>query len=207
MAFDGKLSPTSADAAIYELFLQESTRQIFLDELGPQGSPAWKAFIANGNLSYAAQADHLLGREDSPFWDDVRTAQKEDKPAILARSLAAAISAGDSQLGGDHKAWQWGKLHRYEWKNTSGQTVRGPHASRRRPHHPQHGRVSPWGQDFNTTRAPAMRFIVDFGQPEPLMGADRHRPVRQPGQPELPQRYRAMAEGAVPELADAAAEL
>jgi acyl-homoserine lactone acylase PvdQ len=94
MAFDGKLSPTSADAAIYELFLQESAKQIFLDELGPESSPAWKAFIANGKLSYAAQADHLLGREDSPFWDDVRTAQKEDKPTILARSLAAAISAG-----------------------------------------------------------------------------------------------------------------
>jgi acyl-homoserine-lactone acylase len=112
MAFDGKLSPGSADAAIYELFLQESTRQTFLDELGPDTGPAWKAFIANGKLSYAAQADHLLGREDSPFWDDVRTPQKEDKPAILARSLAAAINAGDSQLGGDHKAWQWGKLHR-----------------------------------------------------------------------------------------------
>jgi len=27
-----------------------------------------------------------------------------------------------------------------------------------------------WGQDFNTTLAPAMRFIVDFGQAEPLMG-------------------------------------
>ena len=26
-----------------------------------------------------------------------------------------------------------------------------------------------WGQDFNTTLAPAMRFIVDFGQAEPLM--------------------------------------
>ena len=126
MTFDGKLSPTSADAAIYELFLQESAKQIFLDELGPESSPAWKAFIANGKLSYAAQADHLLGREDSPFWDDVRTAQKEDKPTILARSLAAAISAGDSQLGGDHKTWQWGKLHRYEWKNVTGQTVRGP---------------------------------------------------------------------------------
>ena len=169
MAFDGKLSPTSADAAIYELFLQESTRQIFLDELGPETSPAWKALIANGKLSYAAQADHLLGREDSPFWDDVRTPQKEDKPAILARSLAAAISAGDSQLGGDHKAWQWGKLHRYEWKNASGQTVRGPLPAGG-DHTTLNTAAFTWGQDFNTTLAPAMRLIVDFGQVEPLMG-------------------------------------
>ncbi|MGE8151335.1 penicillin acylase family protein [Pseudomonas vancouverensis] len=168
MAFDGKLSPTSADAAIYELFLQASMEQIFLDELGPKTSPAWQAFVANGQLSYAAQADHLLGREDSPFWDDVRTPQKEDKPAILARSLAAAISAGDSQLGGDHRAWQWGKLHRYEWKNSSGQVVRGPVAAGG-DQTTLNTAAFAWGQDFNTTRAPAVRFIVDFGQSEPLM--------------------------------------
>ncbi|MET3459189.1 penicillin acylase family protein [Pseudomonas kilonensis] len=171
MAFDGRLSPTSADAAIYELFLQESMKQIFLDELGPDSSPAWQALVANGQLSYSAQADHLLGREDSPFWDDVRTPQKEDKAVILARSLAATISAGDSQLGGDHKAWQWGQLHRNAWKNSNGQIVRGPL--------PAGGDATTlntaafaWGQDFTTTLAPAMRFIVDFGQPEPLMIQD-----------------------------------
>ncbi|RBL70284.1 penicillin acylase family protein [Pseudomonas sp. MWU13-2625] len=169
MAFDGKLSPTSADAAIYELFLQESMKQIFLDELGPESSPAWKAFIANGDLSYSAQADHLLGREDSPFWDDIRTPQKEDKAQILARSLAAAINAGDSQLGGDHKAWQWGKLHGYTWKNANGQTVRGPLAAGG-DHTTLNTAAFAWGKDFNTTRAPSMRFIVDFSQSEPLMG-------------------------------------
>ncbi|HGM5552618.1 TPA: penicillin acylase family protein [Pseudomonas putida] len=169
MAFDGKLSPTSADAAIYELFLQESMKQMFLDELGPESSAAWKAFVANGDLSYAAQADHLLGREDSPFWDDLRTPQKEDKAVILARSLAAAISAGDSQLGGDRKAWQWGKLHSYTWKNANGQTVRGPLAAGG-DHTTLNTAAFAWGQDFNTTRAPSMRFIVDFSQSEPLMG-------------------------------------
>lgn len=169
MAFDGKLSPTSADAAIYELFLQESMKQIFLDELGPESSPAWKAFVANGDLSYAAQADHLLGREDSPFWDDLRTPQKEDKAVILARSLAAAINAGDSQLGGDRKAWQWGKLHSYTWKNADGQTVRGPLAAGG-DHTTLNTAAFAWGQDFSTTRAPSMRFIVDFSQAEPLMG-------------------------------------
>ncbi|UST96628.1 penicillin acylase family protein [Pseudomonas siliginis] len=168
MAFDGKLSPTSADAAIYELFLQESMKQIFLDELGPESSPAWKAFLANGDLSYAAQADHLLGREDSPFWDDLRTPQKEDKAVILARSLAGAITAGDSQLGGDHRAWQWGKLHSYAWKNSNGQTVRGPLAAGG-DHTTLNNSAFAWGQDFVTTRAPSMRFIVDFGQSEPLM--------------------------------------
>ncbi|WP_434675280.1 penicillin acylase family protein [Pseudomonas sp. D3-10] len=167
MAFDGRLSPVSTDAAIYELFLQESMKQTFLDELGPESSPAWKALVANGQRSYSAQADHLLGREDSPFWDDVRTPQKEDKAVILARSLAAAITVGESQLGSDHTTWQWGKLHRYEWKNTSGQVVRGPLAAGG-DGTTLNAAAFAWGQDFNTALAPALRLIVDFSQPEPL---------------------------------------
>jgi acyl-homoserine-lactone acylase len=168
MAFDGKLSPTSTDAAIYQLFLQESMKQIFLDELGPQSSPAWKAFVANGTRSYSAQTDHLLGREDSPFWDDVRTPAKEDKPAILARSLAAAISAGESQMGGDRRAWQWGKLHRYEWKDARANTVRTATAAGG-DQSTLNAAAYAWGQDFNVTRVPGMRLIVDFAQAEPLL--------------------------------------
>ncbi|WP_397451713.1 penicillin acylase family protein [Pseudomonas sp. NA-150] len=170
MAFNGQLSATSADAAVYELFLQESAKQIFLDELGPESSPAWKALVENANFTYSAQADHLLGREDSPFWDDIRTPQKEDKPTILARSLAAAITAGDSQLGSDRKAWQWGKLHRYTWSAQNGaMTNRNPI-----PAGGDHSTLNMagynWGQNFDTSLTPDLRIIVDFGQPEPLMG-------------------------------------
>ncbi|HLA31376.1 MAG TPA: penicillin acylase family protein, partial [Pseudomonas sp.] len=84
MKFDGKLAASSADAALYSAFLHESARQIFLDELGPETSPAWKALVETANSSYSAQADHLLGRDDSPFWNDRRTPQQEDKAAILA---------------------------------------------------------------------------------------------------------------------------
>ncbi|SEM35793.1 acyl-homoserine-lactone acylase [Pseudomonas sp. ok272] len=183
MAFDGRLSPTSSDAAIYALFLQESMQQIFLDELGPESGPTWQAFVANGERSYSAQADHLLGREDSPFWDDARTAQKEDKPAILARSLAAAISAGERQMGTDRKTWQWGKLHHYAWKNTRDQVVRGA-MSAGGDHNTLNATAYAWGQDFNVTRAPAMRMIVDFGLAEPLLG---QLGTGQSGNPASPQ--------------------
>ncbi|CAI8753640.1 Acyl-homoserine lactone acylase QuiP [Pseudomonas donghuensis] len=172
MAFDGRLSSTSADAALYELFLQESAKLTFLDELGPESGLAWQAFVGNARLSYSAQADHLLGREDSPFWDDQKTAQKEDKPTILARSLAAAVSAGEAQLGNDHRAWQWGKLHQYRWPVPTfhglGDTVsRGPLASGG-----DHSTLNPapyaWGKDFNAQLAPSLRMVVDFGQVEPL---------------------------------------
>ncbi|MEJ5862116.1 penicillin acylase family protein [Pseudomonas farsensis] len=171
-AFDGRLSPVSADAALYELFLQEVTRQAFLDELGPESGAAWQAFVSNAQLSYSAQADHLLGREDSPFWDDRNTPQKEDKPAILARSLAAAIDTGTAQLGADRRAWQWGKLHQYRWPAASYQGLgdtqtRAPLAAG--------GDFSTlaltpyaWGNNFDTRLPNSARMVVDFGQAEPL---------------------------------------
>ncbi|MGF6594212.1 penicillin acylase family protein [Pseudomonas sp. 2835] len=172
MAFDGRLSTTSADAALYELFLQESAKLTFLDELGPESSPTWQAFVGNARLSYSAQADHLLGREDSPFWDDQKTAQKEDKPAILARSLAAAVNAGEAQLGTDHRAWQWGKLHQYRWPVPTfhglGDAVsRGPLATGG-DHSTLNLAPYAWGQNFNAQLPPSLRMVVDFGQIEPL---------------------------------------
>ncbi|MGC3893656.1 penicillin acylase family protein [Pseudomonas urmiensis] len=171
-AFDGRLSPVSADAALYELFLQEVARQTFLDELGPESSPAWQAFVSNAQLSYSAQADHLLGREDSPFWDDRSTSGKEDKPTILARSLASAVDAGTAQLGADRRAWQWGKLHQYRWPAANyhglGDAIsRAPIAAG--------GDFSTlamtpygWGRNFDTQLPASARMIVDFGQAEPL---------------------------------------
>ncbi len=171
-AFDGRLSPVSADAALYELFLQEVTRQTFLDDLGPESSPAWQAFVGNAQLSYSAQADHLLGREDSPFWDDRGSPQKEDKPAILARSLAAAIDTGTAQLGADRRAWQWGKLHQYRWPAPN---YRGLGDSLSRSPMAGGGDFSTlaltpyaWGSNFDTRLPASARMIVDFGQAEPL---------------------------------------
>ncbi|WP_397377682.1 penicillin acylase family protein [Pseudomonas sp.] len=188
MKFDGKLTASSADAALYSVFLHQSARETFLDELGPESSPAWQALVDTANNSYSAQADHLLGREDSPFWNDTRTAQKEDKPAILARSLAGAVTLLESKLGSERSAWQWGKLHTYNWISETTQLAPHMSASQRtsinalkgyldRGPYPAGGDHSTlnvaaykWGENFDTWLIPAMRIVVDFGREEPLIG-------------------------------------
>jgi acyl-homoserine-lactone acylase len=188
MKFDGKLTASSADAALYSAFLHQSARETFLDELGPESSPAWQALVDTANNSYSAQADHLLGREDSPFWNDTRTAQKEDKPAILARSLAGSVTLLESKLGSERSAWQWGKLHTYNWISETTQLAPHMSASQRtsinalkgyldRGPYPAGGDHSTlnvaayqWGDNFDTWLIPAMRIVVDFGREEPLIG-------------------------------------
>jgi acyl-homoserine-lactone acylase len=188
MKFDGKMAASSADAALYSAFLYQSARDTFLDELGPDTSPAWKALVETANSSYSAQADHLLGREDSPFWNDLNTPAKEDKPAILARSLAGAITLLESRLGADRSAWQWGKLHTYTWASDSSQMAEHLSSSQRAginsikgyldrgpyPAGGDHGTLNvsayEWGDNFDTWLIPAMRIIVDFGRAEPMIG-------------------------------------
>jgi acyl-homoserine-lactone acylase len=212
-AFDGKLAADSADAALYGAFLQQSARQIFLDELGPDTQPAWQAFVEAANKSYSAQADHLLGRDDSPFWDDIGTAQQEDKPTILARSLAAAVTFTEAKLGHDRSAWQWGRLHTYEWRSESSRLAPYMSASQRaginslkdyldRGPYPAGGDHSTlnvsaysWGQDFDTWLIPAMRMVVDFGREEPLIGVNSSGQSGNPASPHYADGIEAWRKG------------
>jgi acyl-homoserine-lactone acylase len=168
LAFNGELSATSADAAVYELFLQTTTRETFLDELGPLDSLNWQAFVAGSEQAWSAPADHLLGREDSPFWDDTRTGPREDKPAILARSLAATITQAEALLGSHRQTWQWGRLHAYHWRGQDGQPVRAPVAAGG-DHSTLNGAGARWGGESGAVLASGLRMIVDFAQNEPMM--------------------------------------
>lgn len=213
LSFDGKLSADSADAALYEAFLMESARQTFLDELGPEDSAAWKALVETANTSYSAQADHLLARDDSPFWDDLSTPQREDKPAILARSLAAAISRMEASQGTDRNVWRWGKLHTYTWQTGSTQLAphlpasqraginaisgyldRGPYAAGG-DHSTLNVSAYRWGDNFDTWLIPAMRIIVDFGRDEPMIGLNSSGQSGNPASPHYADGIEAWLKG------------
>lgn len=213
LAFNGKLDAGSADAAVYEAFLQESARLTFSDELGGPDSAAWQALVETANLSYSAQADHLLGRDDSPFWDDRSTSQIEDKATILARSLAAAVTFCESKLGNNRQAWQWGKLHTYTWATDTTQLSKYMSGSQQasinaikgyldRGPYPAGGDHSTlnvsayhWGQSFDTWLIPAMRIVVDFSQAEPLIGLNSTGQSGNPASPHYADGIEAWQKG------------
>ncbi|MCK9262596.1 MAG: penicillin acylase family protein [Deltaproteobacteria bacterium] len=184
---DGIMTCDSRGGLIIGALMHTLTANAFLDELGPEGSPAWKAFITSNNASYCATTDHLLVRGDeSPFWDDISTPGLETKARILARSLADAIALAENRLGPDRSRWTWGALHTYRFRTESSKMAphlgfiqrkgmqalasyfnRGPFPA---PGDHSTLNVSAYtiGQDFDTWLIPAMRMVVDFSREEPL---------------------------------------
>jgi len=149
-------------------------RETFLDELGPENGPLWEAFVEINAISYSAVDDHLLQRDDSPFWDNIHTPDTETKAQIIAQSLQKAMALCEKEMGKDREQWQWGKLHTYHWRHEATKKTiffhdylnRGPYPAGGDSHTINMAASTP-GKDFNVWLIPAMRFVVDFGKEEP----------------------------------------
>jgi acyl-homoserine-lactone acylase len=174
--FDCVMDEGSAAAALMGAFHHCFTRRVFLDELGPDDGLDWQSFTSTVLDSYAAPEDHLLVREQSPFFDDVNTKAVEGKADMLALSLADAWNLCRQRMGRDENRWKWGEFHTYSWKHPFAEQFpwlfgflsRGPlpaggdlHTVNVSGYH--------WGRDFDALLIPAARLVVDFGLEEPAV--------------------------------------
>ena len=172
--FNAVMAPKSASAAVLGAFMHTCVRDTFLDELGPEGSTQWESFQDAAVMSYSAQQDHILGREDSPYWDNVRTPKKETKWDVIAAALADAVVLCEDRLGGNRSDWEWGSLHTYHWRHDFTKVLPVLHSYFNRGPYPAGGdghtvnvSLSEWGSNFDVIEIPAMRLVVDFGLNEP----------------------------------------
>ena len=185
--FDGDMDEDSAEAAVMGAFFSFHTKNVFSDEFGPVESSMWKSFSALGDMSYSAQEDHLVVRGDeSPFWDDVNTPEKETKAAMIARSLNDAVDYLEQEMGANPKKWKWGKIHTYMFKTETskmaehmsfglkaGARAIGPYLDRGPfPAGGDHTTLNAAGyhpgKDFDVWFVPEMRMVVDFSRNEPM---------------------------------------
>jgi acyl-homoserine-lactone acylase len=212
--FDGDMQIGSNGAALVGVLLDCATRNIFLDELGPEDSRPWKSFLVMNNESYNATCDHLLIRGDeSPFWDNVKTGLKETKATIIAESLFDAVSYLESKQGSDPAKWNWGALHTYVWETEAAKTAPNMGFMERTAMHilwPYFNRgpypapgdiftlnVSAYtmGRDFDTWLIPAMRIVVDFSLAEPMFGVNSSGQSDNPSSPHYDDGIKAWREG------------
>jgi len=187
--WDGNMVASSKGGLVFGLFQDALARAAFLDELGPdENSAAWRALVNGTVLAYSAAQDHLLQREDSPFWDDALTAERrETKPDIIARALAMSVRAAIARVGKDRAQWQWGKVHTYTWRSPASAmsehlpwlerqfvSLLAPYLDRGPfPAGGDHNTLNVSGSfvgsgHFAVDTVPAMRLVVDFSLAEPV---------------------------------------
>ncbi|MFK7115043.1 penicillin acylase family protein [Flavobacterium oreochromis] len=101
---------------IYNKWIYFYLKNTYQDEMGELG---FKQFI---KTHVAKQCiDNQSRLEQSIWWDDITTPhKKESRKDILTKSFKNALDNLVSQLGRTITDWQWGKVHKVEYKHPIG---------------------------------------------------------------------------------------
>ncbi|MBC7223723.1 MAG: penicillin acylase family protein [Anaerolineae bacterium] len=113
--WDGQALPDRVGATILEATLVHLVEETFGDELGPHALKEYR-----GADTVVKQAlGQLLAQPTSPWFDDIRTPEREGRDEILKRALAKAVEDLTEKLGKDMAQWRWGRVHTALFRNQS----------------------------------------------------------------------------------------
>ncbi len=108
-SWDGVLSASSPEAAVFERFLGFFFQNVILDELGDDLFRG----VVSSSLLYENAIEHFMAAKESSWYDDVRTDGVEETfTDIIEKSFEDTVALFASEMGSDPKNWQWGKIHR-----------------------------------------------------------------------------------------------
>jgi penicillin amidase len=103
--WDGALTPSSGEAAIYAAWVEALSRHLFEDELGPVLWEEW-----GGLAPWRVKAiDFVITRSEDRWCDDIRTTEAESCEQILGAALRDALDGLRARQGSDPARWQLGR--------------------------------------------------------------------------------------------------
>jgi penicillin amidase len=106
--WDRRYTKENERAVLFEYAMDELVERTW-DELREEPEvegPAHRVFTPSSAVLAA-----LLRQPDSAWWDDRRTAEREDRDAILVASLAAALERVEARYGPpDEGGWRWDRI-------------------------------------------------------------------------------------------------
>lgn len=113
--WDSYYTKSSVAATIYTRFIYLFMKNTFEDEIG---EATFEGFI-NTHLMKRMIAEQI-NKEQSIWWDNINTSEKEDKKSILQKSFSQTITALENQLGKDINTWTWNRVHTLEHEHPLG---------------------------------------------------------------------------------------
>jgi penicillin amidase len=107
-AWDGRDDKDQAAPLIYHTLYERLVYETFVDEMGDKLAREWLGQW----YAWQERFDELVKTPDSPWFDDVRTPQKETLPDLVRRVAATARPELQARHGADPAKWKWGDEHR-----------------------------------------------------------------------------------------------
>ncbi len=118
-AWDGRLAPESALAAIYQVTVRQALGLVLTHHLGDLGVHVQGQGPASGLWNQRAWEwlVRLLQTPASPWFDLGGGEQRDD---VLAKALRLAVDFLKQELGAEWRAWTWGRLHQLTFHHILG---------------------------------------------------------------------------------------
>jgi penicillin amidase len=168
--WNGKDDKELAAPLIYHKLYERLAYETYVDEMGEKLARAWLGQW----YAWQERFDELLKTPDSPWFDDVRTPQKEMLPDLVKRAAVAVRPELQAKHGADPTKWKWGDEHRIAFvsplrRSGTGRDFMGYAEA------PMSGSgatllraLTPFMSGFNVEFFASMRLVADMGDDQKI---------------------------------------
>jgi len=169
-AWNGQDDKDLAAPLIYHSLYERLAYETHVDEMGDKLA---RAYLGLWYL-WQERFDELVKTPDSPWFDDIRTSQKETLPDLIKRVAAAVRPELLARHGADPAKWKWGDVHRIAFvsplrRSGTGRDFMGYAEA------PMSGSgatllraLSPFMGGFNVEFFASMRLVADMGDDDKI---------------------------------------
>jgi penicillin amidase len=192
LAWDGNCAATSVPAAIFHVFHQRLLANLLRDDLGEELLSAYTEI-----LNQCIAPTDKIWRDEKSCWFATRP-----RKALVCQSLSDACVQLRQAFGADCKRWQWGKLHQLSLNHALGRvSILRPAISRGPMAAGGDGMTVNLGfyrhaDPYSQTVGAALRYVIDFNDPEHSGFALASGQSGHPGSPHYGDQTAAWQSGA-----------
>jgi len=170
--WDGCYTPNSVAASLFSQLSYELARAAFEDELG---EVQFKNLIGTPVLDHALPL--LIADADSPWWDNVKTPQKENRFETIRIAWGNTLKHLQGLYGSSLLDWSWGQTHTLTLAHPLGVQKPFNWLFNVGPFPAPGGREAPNNiaskvgpAPWSAAYGPSTRRVIDFGAPEKSIG-------------------------------------
>ena len=161
--WDGNARIDSIGATVYHEMIYQVLKAGVLDELGQADFEIYSDSMEHWNFFKS-----FIANDSSKYWNDINTEKVETRKEIVGIAFKNTVAELQNRLGSVNN-WQWGKLHKIEYKHALGGQKPlhlifniGPYPSPGEAHFVNRLKAKLSKHDYIVTSNPSTRRIVDF---------------------------------------------